>query len=258
MRFTPFSGEEHIYGKHMVAENSLQFLMKHLDGYDAKYVYSPFNRVIESFHTQNQATYHIYKSSEREQFILFSKKPLVFVLPPGLCIKKSDRHKFQKYIVNDNEIDLEALCADGKLTIGCMSVRKYGKAFDDVVAKYKDQVFYIRHDLDESMFNILLHSRVDAIGAYGIEVKYAKLENELEILRISGMPQCLPSHIGITKNPWGQALMEKIDAIMEDSSIMQKFKNDYVYWLDDAEKAQYEKAESNYYSLYPLNKSDKK
>jgi len=203
-----------------------------------------YARILNNLKNQQQGVIGpIFKNPEREKFLLYSKHPCFLVLPNGLVVNRNNKKKFNPYILRDGTLDIEALCKLKKTRIGIVKGRTYKGILDEMINKYQySKVFTVRHGTDHlGVIKMLLKNRFDATFGYPIEIKYAGFDSELEVLRIAKMTPYIPSYLAVTKNEWGQTLINKINAIMENNDALAEFYSYYEYWLSETDKTYYQK-----------------
>jgi len=226
------------------------YMIKRLPEYSFSFMYGTYKRVTE----QMKALVHgvitpIFKTPERNKYMLFSDVASYLVLPNGLIIKKSEKKKFEPFMLPDGTLDIEALCASGRFVIGFSSGRSYSGILDDIIRKYKDSsILYERTAINQAgIMKMLEAKRVHAVFGFPVEIKFAGLENELESLHVAKMVPYIPVYFGVPKDEWGQKIIKKLNAIVHDGKVLAEFSGYYEQWLSDEDRQYHKKLTKEYY-----------
>lgn len=235
-----------------IDDQIMQYMIKRLPEYAHSFEEANYSRISNDLKNQRHGiTTPIFKTPEREKFIFYSGIPSYLVLPNGLIINRSDKKRFQPFILKDGSLDIEALCSGKHFVIGVASERSYAGILDDMIRKYKDTgTFYERSGAEYfGIFAMLQTKRIDAVFGFPVEVKYFGLENELETLRVSKMVPCIPVYFGVPKNEWGNALTDRLNVILNKEGTLAEFAGYYEYWLDKDSKTYYRQLVEEYYGV---------
>jgi uncharacterized protein (TIGR02285 family) len=233
-----------------IDDQIMQYMIKRLPEYEHSFEEANYSRITNDLKNQRHGiTTPIFKTPEREKFMFYSGIPSYLVLPNGLIINRSDKKKFQPFILGDGSLDIEALCSAKHFVIGVASERSYAGILDEMIKRYKDTgVFYERPGAEYLGILTMLHTkRIDAVFGFPVEVKYFGLENELETLRVSKMVPCIPVYFGVPKNEWGKELTDRLNEILKKEGTLAEFAGYYEYWLDENGKTYYRQLIKEYY-----------
>ena len=128
-----------------------------------------------------QVTYILFKTQERESFLIFSE-PYSIRFLSGLVILRENLPKFSKYIDSSGKIEFEKVVSNQNIKLSFSSKRFYSKSVNDVLIKYSSQ-----KNLEEifsqnaTLVNIekLVYKRADCIIEYPSVVNYELSTNNL-------------------------------------------------------------------------------
>ena len=192
----------------------------------------------------------LFRTPEREDFVLYTNISSYLVLPNGFIYRKADHPKFIPFILDDGTIDLDALCRSGQFCIGINSGRSYHGILDDIIKKYrKKKVFFVRSAVDHlGVFKMVANQRVDAALGFPVEIKYFGYDKDLAFLHVSQMNPYTPVFFGAPRNTFGVNLIKALNRILDDKKNRDQFAHYYMYWLDEDMKAEYEQLRLDYYN----------
>ncbi|GBC61891.1 hypothetical protein DENIS_2853 [Desulfonema ishimotonii] len=197
----------------------------------------------------------LFKTPDREKYILYSGIPSYLVLPNGVVIAKSVRKKFTPFLQNDGKLDIEALIRSKTVKIGIDAGRSYSGIIDEMIRKYRNSGVFIEvsgEDMFLNLIRLMLRGRIDAAFGFPVEARYlAKLngidKNLLEALPVSGMEPFTPVYVGASKTRVGEKMIARINDILREAGTIERFTGFYEYWLDDTSKDHYRKLVKEYY-----------
>jgi uncharacterized protein (TIGR02285 family) len=237
-----------------IDDQIMKYMIKRLPEYEHTFEEANYSRISSDFMNQKSGvTTPIFKTPEREKYMLYSGIASYLVLPNGLIINRSDKERFLPFIFNDGTLDIEALCRSGRFVIGIASGRSYAGILDEMIRKYKDTaVFYERDGAYYlNILTMLQAKRMDAVFGFPVEIKYFGFEEKLEVLRVSKMVPYIPVYFGVPKNEWGQRLLDGLNAILKSKGTLTEFAGYYEYWLDEKSKIYYRQLIKKYYDGNP-------
>jgi len=228
-----------------------QYIIQHMPEYDHTYQVANYTRILNELRNQKHGVVTpLFKTPEREQYILYSKLASYLVLPNGLIIHRADKEKFQPFLLGDGTLDIEAVCKSKRIKIGIATGRSYSGILDEMIEKYKDTgIFYKRAGIGQlGLLEMVKIRRIDTAFGFPVEIKYASLKADLETLRVAKMVPYIPVFFGVPKNDWGQTLISKLNVILKKKGTLTEFKNYYEYWLNEIDKTYYQKLVQEYYA----------
>ncbi|HWT68645.1 MAG TPA: TIGR02285 family protein [Pseudomonas sp.] len=182
-------------------------------------------------------------SKEREGWIAFSV-PVFRAMSNGLAIRRVDRDLLTPFIEN-GEVDLAALLATGKLTLGIVAERNYGEYLDALLkqAPPKTLTLHYGNQALGSLLEMQRLGRLQLLLGYRPEIRYQAQqrgigEDELQFYPIRGTGKYLSGFIGCTDTPQGR------QAIVEINQLLRALPRDhlseaYAAWLDPQSRSEY-------------------
>jgi uncharacterized protein (TIGR02285 family) len=177
----------------------------------------------------------LFKTPQREKFVLYSARPSYFVLPNGFIYRKEDRNKYVPFLKEDGSLDLEALCRSGEFGIGINTGRSYSGILDRAINEYGGKKpFNTRSAMDQlGILNMVVQKRIDGAFGFPVEIKYIGLEEELGFFPVSQMVDLIPVYFGAPMTPEGAQIIETLNRILDDEKWRERFTDYYIYWLNE-------------------------
>ena len=189
----------------------------------------------------NICTPYLFKTAERENFLIFSKPAIVF---PGL--KVILRKETYEKLNFKSELSIQKLFKNHKLRLATNKVRTYGPVIDSVVSKYEKKQLITRHTGSTSLvFRLLSAKRADFMIDFPNRIKYWAQElnvNEDDYISvpISEEYKSKISYIACPNTKWGKEVINRVNTVLDKSiptqkylSILQRWSSDY--HLDEIE-----------------------
>jgi uncharacterized protein (TIGR02285 family) len=182
-------------------------------------------------------------SKERESWIAFSL-PVFRAMSNGLAVRRVDREVLTPFI-KDGEVDLAALLANRRITLGIIAERNYGEFLDTLLKQAPPQALTPHYGTDAlgSLLQMQRLGRLRLVLGYRPEIRYqAQLqgiaEDELQFYPIHGTGKYLSGYIGCTDSPQGR------QAIIEINQLLRSLAHDplseaYAAWLDPQSRGEY-------------------
>jgi uncharacterized protein (TIGR02285 family) len=129
---------------------------------------------------------------------------------------------------DDNPIDLDALFKRKNVLGAAVPGRSYAPNIDDAIQRYRGSPNLMIRALETTqLFQMLLNGDVDYLLLFSHEAAF--LANRFGVSErianrpIGGTPPYIFTHVACTGNAWGQAVIDKINAIM----LMERAQPDY-------------------------------
>ncbi len=216
-----------------------RFLIDRLPGYDHVFETGNFRRIIQEIRDgKNACCVSLYKSAQREGFAAFSR-PVVVVLPNGVIIRRSEGKKFRPYMNAEGGVSLEKILESGRVVLGVAKGRVYAGGIDDILDKkeYRERIFERGgEDVFKGLLSMLLHGRLDCILGYPTEARYLsrkiggdKAVTFLPVAETTG--RYTLGYVGCPDTPWGNGVIQKVDAILGTPGAGDAFLGFYEEWL---------------------------
>lgn len=232
----------------------VQYVIDHLPDYNHSFKVAGYKRILANLKKEKKAVVApLFITPERQKYLVYSNVANYLPLPNGLVINKDDLARFEPYMSPRRTIDIEAVILSEQFIIGIASGRSYSGIIDDMIRKYKpSRAFYERHGPDHIGLLVMLDSkRIHAAFGFPVEVQYLSkkigLKNNLIVLQVEKMEPYAPVYFAAPKNQWGQALMTKINKIINQKGVVDRFNEYYEYWLDDDIRKYYRKIVKQHY-----------
>jgi len=186
----------------------------------------------------------LYKTPEREAFMHFSI-PSFLTLPPVLITTKNKLDDFG----GRSSIKLDDILRNKKFIIGLSKDRSYGVQIDAILDQHKNRenlIVYAGQELSANYFKMLLLNRLDGLIGLPDEAMYHAekmgLRDQLATLIIEENQQGFTGWlcaVGCSKNEWGRAVIDKINAILLEQRPTSRYRGAYERWLDANSLARY-------------------
>jgi len=182
-------------------------------------------------------------SRERESWIAFSL-PVFRAMSNGLAVRRVDHEVLTPYI-KDGEVDLAALLASRRITLGIIAERNYGEFLDTLLKQAPTQALTLHYGTD-ALGSLLQMQRLGRLGlvlGYRPEIRYqAQLqgiaEGELQFYPIQGTGKYLSGYIGCTDSPQGRQAIIEINQLLR-SLPHEPLSEAYAAWLDPQSRGEY-------------------
>lgn len=190
-------------------------------------------------------------SKERESWIAFSI-PVFRAMSNGLAVKRVDREVLTPFI-KDGEVDLAALLATGRVSLGIVAERNYGVFLDALIKQAPPKALTLHYGNDAlgSLLQMQRLGRLQLLLGYRPEIRYQAeqqgiTEDELQFYPIRGTGKYLSGYIGCTNTPQGR------QAIIEINQLLRTLPRDhlseaYAAWLDPESRSEYLEASRQFF-----------
>ncbi len=240
------------------SDKAQQFLEKLLPEFDHSTTFVSIKRLNSlAVSDKNFATLSLFKTKEREKFLIFSEPYSVRFLP-HLVILKQNRDKFKKYIESSGKIDFEKVAADSNIKIGIIPKRVYSKTVNEILEKHKnknniDEVF--SENATSMNINKLILKRSDCIIEYPEAVKYeldiTNQVNSCLFIPIKNVPEFDYMYIAVPKTAEGKKLISIINNRIAKTVMNEEYINAVSSWNinPDSYKASYKTIMNNYLKI---------
>lgn len=228
----------------------IQTVIKNLPEYSYSFEVANYTRILNKFKAGEPGIVTpLFRTREREKYVLYTKISSYIVLPNGFIIRKKDKDRYLPFINDNGSIDIEAVCRSKKIKIGVSLGRSYSGIIDNMIRLHKkDGIFFERSGIDHlGVLKMVARNRIDAAFGFPVEIKYGGLGDQLEFLRISKMTLYIPVFFGVAKNEWGLHKINQLNSILEKQGILETFAQYYKDWLGEDIKPYYEKLRHSYY-----------
>ncbi len=157
------------------------------------------------------------KTDERSQFATFSQV-ISIALPHRIIMKRSTLEE----LGNPESVSLAEFIKDKRIDGVLEQERSYSVPLDEILNKSGSSTNFDRKALDvKHIFKMILSGRADYTIEYPIVVDYLLHKHNmgasrsLASVRIKELPQYIPVRIAAPKTPWGLAVIEDIDKVVD-------------------------------------------
>lgn len=206
--------EGELIGKGFV-DLSLQMVVDALPEYEHQRPATTLARALENIRQGRQVCHPaLYPTQERKQFAVFSQSSLI---TPSIRVVA--REDFAKQVLS-SPVDLPALINNPQYSFILVTGRSYGKAIDELLARYKNvqQVSIAAHNV-ANLFRLVEKGRVDFTLAYPFEFAYYKANESdsvvpLSLYTIQNAAPYVSGAIACPNNAWGRQVIKRIDQIL--------------------------------------------
>lgn len=220
-------------------------LREHMPEYDHQVVVTNVIRHFDRFKKGEQVcSIGLYRTPEREAFMHFSI-PSLLTMPAVLITTKDKLAQFGE----SRSIKLGEVLANPRFILGLSKDRSYGTTVDVILKTYQERtnlVFYSGQELAANYFKMLMLDRLDGLLGLPDEAMYHAeqlgLRDQLATLIIEENQQDFAGWlcaVGCSKNAWGKAVIERINAVLLDQRSSARYRAAYERWLDPAHLARY-------------------
>lgn len=215
-----------------------KFVARRLPQYQHRLQTAGYERIIKLMQEHNVCIVGLYKSPQRERYILYSEARGV-VLPNGLIIRAADSDKFTPYL-SARGIRLPLLLENTVLLGGVADGRLYEGPVDSELAKHQKAEHLLRRsgaNVFSDLLKMLDLKRIDYTFGFPVELVYqqrlATIRQQMKFLPIDGMPPATPSYIACSRNKWGQQVIGDINKVLLEHRLSAEYLHAYQQWLDN-------------------------
>lgn len=232
------------------------YLIDNLSHYQHQELVSPFKRTLRDMKKGlNICSVTLLKKPEREEFVIFSK-PARLLLPNSLVVRKQDAVKMEAFLNSQQKVSLEEVIQSGQFRIGYSDGRSYTKPIDRLLKTYKESdvlVGRVGKDNGKGLVSMLAKGHVDIVIQQPVEADFnARLigsENSYITYPIAEISSYTVGYIGCSKTPWGEQVIERVNALIDFAVTQHEFRGFYEEFLDEASKARYREVYDEFFKL---------
>lgn len=230
----PFAGQG-------IKDRQFQLIQSEIPEFDHREVKASIGRLwYQMQHEDGVCGIGVLRTAEREQVAKFTERPLSV---PGfrVIVKTSHLDSFRAFLQDKDEIDLDLLKQNHRLTGGYIADRAYPQQMLNFTA---DPI--LRNRLERSvdadrLYQLLQSNRVDFVFGLGYEATYfGSLHDKSEpltALPVKGMELVVKGYTACSNGPLGRAVIARLDALQKDDSFWRRWVAPLQRWLDATEFA---------------------
>ena len=139
--------------------------------------------------------------------------------------------------VGENPVILEQLNQQADLLYAIIRQRAYGEIIDHYLGEYVDreQRLMITSDNLSNVFRLVAIGKVDVTIAFPFEYYYftenkPEYRQNLALRPIANQPQFIVGHVACAKTPWGEAVIERVDRVLNKLKPTVAYKKAMTKW----------------------------
>ncbi|TDT41788.1 uncharacterized protein (TIGR02285 family) [Halospina denitrificans] len=217
-----------------ITDRLLELLAEALPDYTHKRTIVPTPRLLRSLEEgQNVCNPAMKITPERQEYIVFSRRPSIIAPSNGITIRAEDQNRF-----GEPPVALERLMNDPDLVLGIEFGRAYGPKIDKLLARYKTSgsVYeWFSSPAYSGLVQMLTRERVDYVLGFPMEFSYVKetrkLQREIAFLPIRESREFSYSYIGCSKTATGRQLIAEIDEALARIRKTEAYREAIERWL---------------------------
>ncbi len=217
-----------------ITDRILELLTGALPEYTHKRTIVPTPRLLRFLEEgQNVCNPAMKITPERQEYIVFSRRPSIIAPSNGITIRAEDRNRF-----GEPPVALERLMNDPDLVLGIEFGRAYGRDIDQLLALHKasDSVYKrFSSPAYSGLIQMLTRKRVDYVLGFPMEFSYAKAtqkhEHDIAFLPIKESREFPYSYIGCSKTAIGRQLIARIDEALARIRKTEAYREAIERWL---------------------------
>lgn len=180
------------------------------------------------------------RNEEREKFAAFSHRPIL-VPPYGVIVRATEKDRFARFLDDAGALDLDRLGDASGLIGGYTASREHFPAINRFLQMDKGGPRMEKAVSPSQLFNLLHAGRVDFIFSEPVEAPYYKarfhLSGEFAVFPIAGNPLSIKGYLVCSKGPIGTAVIERIDALLDDDAEWAAYLEPLRRWMSPADFA---------------------
>jgi len=172
----------------------------------------------------NVCTPYLFKTPEREKFLMFSKPAVIF---PGYeIILHADTYAKLDY---PESISLEALFKKHQFRLATNKIRAYGLILDPIIKKYDRKKLISRHPGSTTLvFRLLTKGRADFMLDFPNRILYWAHELGIDADDYISIPitedyKNAVSYVACPKTPWGENVIKRVNVALDKHIPTQKY-----------------------------------
>lgn len=192
----------------------------------------PYKRfLIYAKQGRNICTGYLFKSKEREDYMIFSKPAVVF---PG--VEALMRKETLKNLKFENSVSLDDLFGKHKLRLETNNVRFYSEKINPIIEKYEQNNQVGRHTGSTTyIFRLLAAKRADFMIDFPNRVPYWVHELNLNPDDFASIPikedtRNILSYVACPKTPWGQKVIARVNEVLDEEIKKKSYFNLLLRW----------------------------
>lgn len=217
------------------ADQTVAYFFAKMPEYRHVRVKSSYSRALAAMKDRSGSCHGgLFRSPEREEHMVFSL-PTHHLIPNRVIILKKSLPLFQPLMTEEGAIQLDKLIATKDLTLGYVASRLYSPRIDAALAS--PEAANPRVQVPFNHFaNMLIRGRVDFVFAYPVEAAFqfqsVGAADQVITLPVAGEPRYVSARIACEKSPFGRAVIDRVNAVIEAEGDVPAYFHYYAKWLD--------------------------
>ncbi|WP_157826680.1 TIGR02285 family protein [Colwellia sp. 12G3] len=179
---------------------------------------------------ENACVLGLYKTPEREKYILYSDNALMHRGLHVLISKKKAQH-----FKLTSPLDLAELLQKHNLSTIVIQGRSYGNMLDNILNKNLENVLSRSSQSNSQLYKMLALNRFDFLidypstAAYAFKSKLLKSDDYV-LLKINGIPSYIESSVGCSKTEWGYRAISAINIALKKEKNTKAYLDALLSW----------------------------
>jgi uncharacterized protein (TIGR02285 family) len=235
--FPPFQIRDGEYQGSGSFDGLLNLLVGLLPEYDHDVVTMNFARREEEIRQgQRLCTPGLFRTAAREKLLAFSLPALIH-LDNRLVFLAARAERFEVA----HSLDLESLLKRSDLVGGIIAERSFAPNIDPLLRQYaKAPNVVVRPMKSSQVFELLINGEIDYTVLFPHEAAFLARQShhpkEIALRPIAGTPPYIFTHVACTKGPWGEAMIARIDRILQEQRRTPEYRILSERWYDESDK----------------------
>ncbi|MFE8070498.1 TIGR02285 family protein [Marinobacteraceae bacterium S3BR75-40.1] len=217
-----------------ITDRLLELLTEALPQYAHKRTILPTQRLLRALEEGDNVCNPAMKiTPEREEYIVFSRRPSIIAPSNGITIRSEERDRF-----GEPPVALERLLKETSLVLGIEAGRAYGPGIDPLLERHKASDSVRRRFSSPAypgLIKMLVRRRVDYVLGFPMEFSYVKetqnLEREIAFLPLKEPSKFSYSYIGCSKTATGRRFITDIDQALTSIRKTEEYRKAIERWL---------------------------
>ncbi len=179
----------------------------------------------------NICTGYLFKSKEREEYMIFSKPAVVF---PG--VQALMRKETIKDLKLKDSVSLNELFDKHSLRLETNNVRFYSDKINPIIEKYEHSGLVRRHTGSTTyVFRLLAAQRADFMIDFPNRIPYWVHElglnpDDFDSIALKEDTRNILSYVACPKTPWGQKVIARVNNILDEEMKKESYLNLLLRW----------------------------
>ncbi|NVK17228.1 MAG: TIGR02285 family protein [Methylocystaceae bacterium] len=211
-------------------------ITKDLTEFEHQEIDLPYKRfLLYATEKLNVCTPYLFKTPEREKYLIFSKPVVIF---PGFEIIM--HKKLHEKLNHADSLSLDSLFSKHRMRLATNKVRSYSNIINPIIAKYESEKLVSRHNGSTTLiFRLLNAERADFMVDFPNRLLYWAKELQVDPYDYVSIPikedyANATSYFACPKTPWGANVIDRVNMSLrkhvnspEYLTILKRWSHDY-------------------------------